>query len=263
MDGGGDPVLGGLESRFEIAVAEGPRADDVGADGGVKRFAVAGQRLIDRHDDRQRAVADFDQVERVFGQIAVVGQHDGHGLAGIADAVHREAPVFHRRADADQERGCEALRILARHDGGNARHPASRLDIDAQDFRMRVGRAENGGVQGARLDRKIVGVPRLSRQDRGVFQPWDRLPDQCRRSRCVGSGRKLAWSLCQSRHCFPPVAGEATAGGSMGCYRTVSGITLRSHFASFRSREPVLQGAALNGSANGPGLGADPPRRSG
>jgi hypothetical protein len=44
-------------------------------------------RPLSVEDERQYLVLDLDELERVFGNVAVDGSDDGHGLARIADRV--------------------------------------------------------------------------------------------------------------------------------------------------------------------------------
>ena len=71
-----------------------------------------------------------------FYVMAILGDHHGHRLAGIADAIDRERPVFHRLLDADHEGLRPALDIVAgQHRSHTWRHQRARA-IDRLQHHM-------------------------------------------------------------------------------------------------------------------------------
>src|SRR5207247_2635626 len=79
-----------------------------------------GDAEVDRR--RERLPVHFDQANRVFGDISVVGDDHGHGLADVTDFVDRQwalgAAVGQARVGHDQRRG---LVEIAQIGGGEDR----------------------------------------------------------------------------------------------------------------------------------------------
>ena len=106
-------------------------------------------RLERVEHDRQRLVLDLDQVARVLGDVAVLGDHGRDRLAVVAHLLDRDQ-VLDDRAGA--ERG-ERRRVLgdvgAGHDADDARQRLGLRGVDRDDARVRVRAADDRGVRHA------------------------------------------------------------------------------------------------------------------
>ena len=110
-------------------------------------------------DGGQRAVLDRDPLGGVLCEVAVLRQHDRDRLADMAHPIDRQAPLLHRGLDRDGEGPRPAAGILAGHDAGDTRHRQRRRGIDRDQLGMRIGRAQDRGMQRAARHRQIVGEP--------------------------------------------------------------------------------------------------------
>ena len=114
------------------------------------------ERLLRVHDRRQRLVVDLDQLQRVLGDVAVLGDDEGDLLALEADLVggqHSLRVVGQRRHPGEvvteQGRTRDALEHLARDDRDDAGQRLGRRRVDRQDARMRERAAQDRAVQHA------------------------------------------------------------------------------------------------------------------
>ena len=80
----------------------------------VQHGAVRLQRVGGAQRDRQRLVLDFDQLQRVLGEIAVRRDHDRHRLADIAHLADRDRPALDVGPHAREQRRAKARDILGR-----------------------------------------------------------------------------------------------------------------------------------------------------
>ena len=105
----------------------------------------------DRIDHRfERLIVDLHQLGGVLGDIAALGDDQRHRLADIAHALDRQRPLLHRRLHRREERIGELADLLAGDDGPDAVMRQRARRIDADDFGMRVRRADDMGVQACR-----------------------------------------------------------------------------------------------------------------
>ena len=155
----GNPMLRLLEGFFRIAVAEVALVDHVAAHRLVQHRRVLGGGFL-RIDHRlQRLVLHPHQIQGVLRPVAVLGDHHAHRLAHIAHLVHRQAPVLHgRAAHAHRERMGPALHVLAGEHRAHALEGERLGGVHGQHPGMGMGGAHDGGVQGARRRRQVVGV---------------------------------------------------------------------------------------------------------
>ena len=175
---GGRDAVGRLrERRLRVAVAERPSADHVAAIPFVEegRLRRGGGLRID--DGGQGRVARVDQGQGVLGAVAIFGDDDRDGLAGVAHPVGGDAPVLHLPAHADQERRGPGVRVSAGDDGVDALQCGGPGRIDAEQARMGVGRAEDGGVAGAGGRREVVEIAAGAAKKRRVLQALPRFAD--------------------------------------------------------------------------------------
>ena len=160
----------GLHRRVGVAELEGNRLVHVAL--AVDRFAVAQDRLLDRHHRRQRLKLNVDQVERFVGDPLVRRCDRGDRIADIADLLARERLlVLADREDAELD-----WQVIPGEDGQHAGVRPSARRIHAQDARMRVRTAQDTPVDHPRQG-QVVGELRLS-ADLGKRVGLDqRLPD--------------------------------------------------------------------------------------
>ena len=120
---------------------------------GVQGRGVSGvERRLDVHHGRQMVEVGLDQLERVLGDVATVGDDHGDRLADVVHLVVREEVlclrVRHRRVrDHERERDVVLPEIGVRVDGGDARVRARPRDVEPSDPRVRERAAEERDVE--------------------------------------------------------------------------------------------------------------------
>ena len=78
-------------------------------------------RLERVEHDRQRLVLDLDQVARVLGDVAVLGDHRGDRLAVVAHLLDRDHVLHDRPGPERRQRRGPLGHVLARDDRDHAR----------------------------------------------------------------------------------------------------------------------------------------------
>ncbi len=137
---------------------------------------------IDRIDDRgQRFVVDLDQIERVLRQIAICRDDDRNRLADVAHTVDCDRPTFDRRLHAGDKARRERRDIRTGENRGNAVRLARRIETDRRNAGMRMGRAQDCGMQRAGPNAEVIDKAPAPGQECGVFHALDRLaaPGRC------------------------------------------------------------------------------------
>ena len=172
---------GGLGARL---VADAPVVALV-----VRRLVVhgaAGAEGAGGVDHRgQHLVVDVDQRRGGTGLLDRLGHDHGHAVADVAHLAvgqHRVLGLLHRRAvqAVDQPaagQAADGLEVLAGEDAHDPRGLGGGRGVERLDARMRVRRAQEGGVGLARQG-DVVGVLALTGQEAGVLAPLDRLADE-------------------------------------------------------------------------------------
>ena len=196
-------AVGAREGAVRVAVLELALLRDVGAGLFEKQRRAGRDRIVKVRDAGQRLVVDFDQLQRVFGDIAVDRHDHGHRLAAVARLGGRADLEAHLGAhDARDDAG--HLRDLRA--GDHADHAGKLLcgaGVDAADAGMRVRRTQDRRVAhpGHRLE--VVHEPAAAGQERCVFLAGEGLSDPAR-------GRAV------SRHCYRtlPVTARRRTGRS-------------------------------------------------
>ena len=143
-----DHVVGLGERLVDVAPVEDPRPHGVGA-GVVVKDRLVLQRLLGVDENRQRVVLDLDQVGRVARELARRGADCRDRLARVPDPPHRERVVLDvsARLDGHLEEGIRVDRDLVAGDGPVHPVELERLrDVDGDDLRVRVGRADEVDV---------------------------------------------------------------------------------------------------------------------
>ena len=112
------------------------------------------ERGLQIRHHRQRLVLDLDERLRVLGDVAAVGDDEGHHLSDVADFVDGEGPlraaVGQGRVRDQQRRGLVQLaEIGGREHEMDAGHAAGGRRVDPGDPRVGVRAPERGRVKGA------------------------------------------------------------------------------------------------------------------
>ncbi len=79
---------------LHITVLKKPVRINVAADIVMQNWGVRFGGLFDVHHDRQRLVLDFDHVQRVFSDVAVIRNNDGYRFTDVTDLVHCTAVIL-------------------------------------------------------------------------------------------------------------------------------------------------------------------------
>ena len=99
---------------------------------------------------RQRRPFDLDRLDRVAGLVDGIGDHEGNGVADVANLVLGEDRIGRagERIGFKVEQAwqiAEILDVVRGQDRADARHPAGLGDIDGE-FRVRMRRAQHQRV---------------------------------------------------------------------------------------------------------------------
>jgi hypothetical protein len=148
---------------------EASRDDDLGRGEGRLRISVAKRAVrgdeprrlhcLERVEHRRHGlVVHLDQLERVFGGVAIAGHDDGERLAHVARDLVRRRAVGNRALDAGRERVRHLGDVGAGEDADDGWQLERRRRVEAGDSRVCVLRAEDRGVAGARRRSEIVDV---------------------------------------------------------------------------------------------------------
>ena len=135
---------------------------------------------------REHVVVDGDAADRVLGDVAVVGDHERDRFAHVVDLVLGQgvlrAALGQRRVRDEQRQrfGHRAGQVVVGPDGVHALYVEHPGDVDVDDPRMRVGRAQHRGVQGAAPDGHVVDVPPVAAEEPLVLDALDLLAHQLR-----------------------------------------------------------------------------------
>ena len=132
------------ERGLGIPVFQGSLPGQVGAQLVVdERRTLAGHGLVDIRDRRQDLVVHGDGFENVLGRAPVPRGDGAHGLAHVADLVHRSGVFRHgflqaRGVTSRPERFGVPLHVLGRHHGEHVLPALGGFGVHPED--ARVGR---------------------------------------------------------------------------------------------------------------------------
>ena len=144
----------------------------------VLREQHGGVRLerADGVDDRgERVVLDEDRLGRVHGVRPGIGHDHRDRLADEAhDAVGQDRTSERLRDVLDLVHRRES-EVGARQHTDDARHPARLLGRDAEEARVRDEGSDEDGVEPS-FGREVVQEPRGAREESGILDPQDRVP---------------------------------------------------------------------------------------
>ena len=181
-------VRGGGERRLDIAIADLVFGEQIVVEMAMRDRRARGQRVAAIGDRGERAVVDFDQPGRVLGGVAAPGDHHGDRLPDMADLVLREdLPIQDMAVGRARQRGDQPAGGEMRGELGMAqhrlhpRHRRRRRGVDACDFGMGEGAADEARVQHPR-QMDVVDEPPGAAQQRRVLKPLDLACRSARRS---------------------------------------------------------------------------------
>ena len=129
---------------------------------------------------RQRRPLDLDRLDRVAGLVDRIGNHEGDGIADMADFIPGEDRIGRTRErigfQIEQARQvAEIPDVVGDQHRADARHAAGLGDVDGE-FRMRMRRTQHQRMhRGWR--RVVVGVAALAANQRVVFLAKHALTD--------------------------------------------------------------------------------------
>ena len=134
--------------------------------------------------DRRRLgrIVDRDQVQRVLGEIAAVGDHQRHRLADETHLARCQRPMGARLDEAgvlvEQRHGrVGGAQVLVGNHRMHAGERERRARLDAREARLGVGAAEHRRVQHVG-ETNVVDEARPPGEQTRILAPLDRLPNQ-------------------------------------------------------------------------------------
>jgi len=181
VDADGDAVGGGRKRGLRVTIAKAALVDEVGAERRMQHRGFRSKRLLRIDDGRQRLVVDLDQVQRIFGDIAVFGNDKRDGFPDIAHPVAGDRPAFDIGLDADRHAAGEPCHILAGQYGEDAGQRPGGSRNDCTDSGMAVWRTQDRQVRGITTDGQVVDVAAAAGQKSGVLDTFDGATDQAAR----------------------------------------------------------------------------------
>ena len=180
-------VRGFGDGRVDIGLgAYLPVVDEIAGRLGMDLRRIWLKRLREVDVSRQDIVVDLDGLGRVLGLLLAIGHDHGHRVADIAHRIDRHHGMrrgFVRLAvlvldnpAADQAAYLGIGQVLAGEDRHDTRHLRGICRLDTLDFGMRMRRAQEVSVGGAR-QRQIVDVAACAGEEALVFLAGDARTD--------------------------------------------------------------------------------------
>ena len=170
-----DPVRAGERVLHVVGIPLA--ADDVARDPVELQGCSGGQRLLHVDDRRERVVVHVDQLDRVDGLGARLGDDHGDRLADEPDPVGRERRPGAVRVDLEEQVPRGQVQVGGREDADDTRRRASGLDVGDMDPRVGEGTSYEREVEGA-VDHQVVDVVALALHEIGVLDARDRVAHQ-------------------------------------------------------------------------------------
>ena len=170
-------VCGRGKSGIGIAVGEQALAHQIAADRLVKKGRIVGERRFRIDHRRTLAVLDLDQVEGILGDVAVGRDGESHRLSDVAHAINCHGARLHRSANAGDQGVDDGQKVGSRDDGHDAGKGRRRRDVDRENIRMTVRRAQKGGVQGICPEGQIVHIASAPGKEGGILDAFHGLAE--------------------------------------------------------------------------------------
>ena len=173
--------VGAGERGRAVAALRLDPVDDVASQGVVKNHRARLEGLSRVGDGRERLPVDVDQIERVFREIAALGEHERDGLADVANSIARERRLK-TRGEARPRRQAhrnvpDRLEIASGDDGRHSRQRAGALGVDRAESRVRVRRSQHRAVQHSR-EAHVAGVLPAAGEQSRILLAEDRRSDR-------------------------------------------------------------------------------------
>ena len=163
-----------------VAHAHPDHRDIVRVGAGEKARRAGRERRVHRRRDGQGRVLDLDRLQRVLGEVAALGDHEGHRLADVAHDVARDGgleiprrPVGNGHAIGDDGRGGHVGR--GEH-GVDAGHRERAAGVDPHEAGVGVARADHDGLEHA-LDAHVGHEAAATGEEGLGAQPRQRRAD--------------------------------------------------------------------------------------
>ncbi len=150
-----------VERAVDLAEGERARVGDVRLQLLVDERRAVLLRLERVEHDRQRLVLDLDQVARVLGDVAVVGDHRRHCLTVVAHLLDGDHVLDDLPGAEGRQRRRMPGHVGACHDADHARQCLRLRRVDPEDARVRVRAAHDRGVRHV-LELDVVDVAALA-----------------------------------------------------------------------------------------------------
>jgi len=163
-------VRGGSKGALGIAVTKDALADDITVRSRMEHGSVRRCRRERIDHRRQWSIADFDEIERVLGTIAVGGDHDGDWLADITHAIGCYRPTFDAGLYAHHQARRQRFDVGAGDDREDSIRGFRRGAIDRLDFRVRVRRPQDRRLERAGRYAEIVEIVAAAGQQCRIFK---------------------------------------------------------------------------------------------
>ena len=144
-----DAMRGGRKRALRITVTERAVVHDVRLASRMQQRRIGAQCGARIDLDRQRSILDENRIERIFGEVAIARHDHRDRLADIAHPIDRQRPIVDRCLHADDEGFGHRLYFGAGEHRCDAWARERVARIDRQNHRVRMGRAQNGGVERA------------------------------------------------------------------------------------------------------------------
>ena len=139
---------------------------------------LAGHRLLEIDDCRQRIVRDDDHIGGIARHVSIFRHHHGNRLASEANRVDGDRAVLGRRERrADGHRAEELGDLLAGEDRLNAIHRLRRARIDRNDAAVRDVAPLERHVQHAD-ERDVVNIGGAPLDETGILAALDALANE-------------------------------------------------------------------------------------
>ena len=194
------------ERLVDLAEGERARVGDVRAELLVHERRAVLPRLERVEHDRQRLVLDLDQVARVLGDVAVLGDHRRDRLAVVAHLLDRDH-VLDDRAGAERGQRRRALGDVGAGDDAITPGSASAFDVSMRTMRACACGLRTIAACAMLGELDVVDVAALAAQEARILDAVDALAEPAARGRPSAPCRARSSPRRDPARCvtpFPP-----------------------------------------------------------